>query len=274
MPIYKIRNWNGLYENHETRKLKTLTWVSVRNKMDGAGYTELVDHPCGPAHFAAWIAILEIASRCPTRGTLVREKPITPREMARVSRFPEQLFVDVLPRLVEIGWLDSEAIEGETHTSAFACNASGESGRLPGDFREMPGESGKSTVRVPSHSFLSVPRARVSKDIANDYTMYFDEWIKPWARVPNLQNAAQAWISTVDSNEDVGAAFAVRDRYLESDEVSRGVWMSPEKFLFEQYKNGWTGRWPKPKPVQSEKKPGIVERAIARHREEGRNGTR
>ncbi len=60
----RICDWDTLYENNRTRGYKKLNWVPIPNRMDGDGYTELVDHPNGAAHLGAWIAIVQVASRC------------------------------------------------------------------------------------------------------------------------------------------------------------------------------------------------------------------
>jgi hypothetical protein len=107
-PTYRITNWNDIYENNRTRELKRLAWVPVPNKMDGDGYTELVEGPDGAAHLGAWLAILEVASRCDPRGTLLRDSadPHTPQSLARISHLPAGLFEAVIPRLLKPRWLE------------------------------------------------------------------------------------------------------------------------------------------------------------------------
>lgn len=106
---FRIRNWNELYENNRTRDLKRLDWVPIPNRMDGDGYTELLDHPNGAAHLGAWIALVQIASKCQTRGTLSREGGAghDPKTLSRISRIPAAIFEEAIPRFVEIGWLEN-----------------------------------------------------------------------------------------------------------------------------------------------------------------------
>lgn len=114
---YRVRDWNEHFENNRSRELKHLDWVPMPNRMDGDGYTELLDHAEGPAHFGCWCALVEIASRCEIRGTLSRDGagPHNAASLARISRMPRQLWETVLKRLTdEIRWL--EVIE-ETATS-------------------------------------------------------------------------------------------------------------------------------------------------------------
>src|SRR4051812_609143 len=78
----RIRDWNELYETAETRKRKFLHWTPLPNHFDGSKYSELVDCPDGVAPYAAWCAMLSIASRATqaNRGYLVKSgaTPHTP----------------------------------------------------------------------------------------------------------------------------------------------------------------------------------------------------
>lgn len=116
--IYRIRDWNKHYENNRTRELKRMEWVPVPNRMDGLGYNTLVDHPNGASHLGAWLAIVEIASRRDVRGTLPQEGAGRPedalgRALGRMSRLPAGLFVEALPRLVDIGWIECFHEDGD-----------------------------------------------------------------------------------------------------------------------------------------------------------------
>jgi hypothetical protein len=119
MAEYRIKDWKKQYENHRTRELMQMNWVPIPNKMDGIGYTELVEHPNGAAHFGAWIAIVEIASRQDPRGTLPTVRGSTSIALSRLSRFPVTLFEEVLPRLLspEIGWIEEIAATSTEDTA-------------------------------------------------------------------------------------------------------------------------------------------------------------
>ena len=105
--VLRIRDWDAKFENHKTRVLKHLDFVLVPNKMDGDGYTELVDHPDGAAHFGVWIILLEIASKCSPRGNLARSGgvPHDCASLARVSRLQSAVIAPALRRIIEIGWI-------------------------------------------------------------------------------------------------------------------------------------------------------------------------
>jgi hypothetical protein len=117
---YRIVDWDKNFENNRTRGMKEMQWVPITNRMDGAGYTELVEGPKGAARLGCWIAIVEIASRCPVRGTLVRESgtkvresgTLLPKDLARISRLPVDALEDAISKLLEIQWLEEIPQEG------------------------------------------------------------------------------------------------------------------------------------------------------------------
>jgi len=152
---YRIVDWNIHFENNRTREMKSMDWVPMKNRMDGYGYVELVDHPNGAAHFGAWVAIVEIASRCPIRGTLMAltgkgETPHTPASLARISRIPAAIFEEALPRLAAIGWIEhSEAVTQET--------APGPSPKNKGK-SQVPAQRGTTTPQDPAEHDRGTPQ--------------------------------------------------------------------------------------------------------------------
>lgn len=118
--LLRISGWHTIYENNRTKELKNMSWVPIPNRMDGDGYTEFLDHKEGASHFGAWIAMLQIASRCDPRGTLMRDgrRPHTSESMSRISRMPKKLFDEAIPRLIEIGWIEEQVMEEEQLTLA------------------------------------------------------------------------------------------------------------------------------------------------------------
>lgn len=116
--LYRIRDWNEHFENNRTREMKRMAWIPVPNKQDGDGYTALLDHPDGPAHYGAWHAILQVASKCRPRGTLLRDGagPHDAPSIGRIARMPVDVVASALERLSskEIGWI--EVLDPETLT--------------------------------------------------------------------------------------------------------------------------------------------------------------
>jgi hypothetical protein len=107
--LYSIRNWDAHFENNRTRKMKHMMWIPVPNKHDGDGYTELVDRDDGAEMLGAWLAILQVASKCAIRGTLVRDNgtPHTPKTIARQTRIKEGVICKALQLLCssDVEWL-------------------------------------------------------------------------------------------------------------------------------------------------------------------------
>ncbi len=119
--VFRIKDWEKHFENAQSRKYRNISWVPIPNKHDGDGYSSLVlGHPNGPAHYAAWITIIQVASKCEPRGTLLRDgsQPHTSASLARKTRLPEELFAEAIPRLIdaEVGWMEVVSDTGVTTT--------------------------------------------------------------------------------------------------------------------------------------------------------------
>jgi hypothetical protein len=159
--LYRIKNWAQFFENNRTKELKRMAWVPMPNKMDGTGYTWLVDHANGAAHFGAWCAIVEIASRCEPRGTLSREGAMSPHDLARISRLPATLFEEVIPRLLEIQWLEG-VIENSQEAATIPQEGAALRARAGGN-----GTEGNGTERTDSSDIdyekISAPGADLLK---------------------------------------------------------------------------------------------------------------
>ena len=113
---YRIKNWNTHYENNRSRDLKRADWFPCPNGTDGTGFMELMDHPAGMSHYGAWILLLGASSRMPVRGLLVSDskKPLTLKDLARMSRGSFDVFTEAMSRILAIGWVeeipDEEAV--------------------------------------------------------------------------------------------------------------------------------------------------------------------
>ena len=147
MHLYVIKNWSKIFENNRSRDLKNLHWVSIPNKHDGAKYAELVSHENGAEHFAAWVLIVQVASRCGitagSRGQLVRGDgtPHTTRSLSLITRCKEKIFIEAIPRLLELQWL--ELIEIQTIPQGGAGKSQGGAGKLTHLTIEGKGREGK-----------------------------------------------------------------------------------------------------------------------------------
>jgi hypothetical protein len=130
--LIEIVDWDLHYENNRTRELKKMSWVPMPNRQDGDGYTELLNHPNGAAHFGAWCALIEVASKCENpvtipqegaghpngRGILMRStgEPHDEISLSRMTRIPEEIFIEAFPRLINIGWIRLYEISAESRT--------------------------------------------------------------------------------------------------------------------------------------------------------------
>jgi hypothetical protein len=143
--LYRIRDWEQHYETAETRKIKRLDWVKLSNKLNGDCYLALLhEHPNGPLHWAAWCAILQVASLSKKRGTLIQDSgdPHTAASLARKTSLPEAWFQEALPRLAStsVCWLEAKHVEDKelnTEHREFQEKLGASSGSSP----EVPGKS-------------------------------------------------------------------------------------------------------------------------------------
>jgi hypothetical protein len=108
-PTYSIRHWDEEFENHESRKLRRVRWVSVPNKHDGKTFNRIAQHPKAIDIFCGWSLIVQVASKMPTRGVLFdKDGPLDAQDLADQTRFPVQVFEAALEVLSELryGWLE------------------------------------------------------------------------------------------------------------------------------------------------------------------------
>ena len=151
MQTYSIADWNDLYENHETRKRKTLFWVLVPNGHDSLGFCEIMERDDGLEVFGAWNLILQIGSRCSSRGLLVNNKgrPYSARDIAKKGRTREASIENALGVLVDVGWLE---VEGEPEASPkkkkTRAGKSAASAASPADRAASPADDADISRRV------------------------------------------------------------------------------------------------------------------------------
>ena len=71
--MLRVRDWDKDYENNRSREIRRTLWFPAPNDLSADGYTELVGHPDGAAHFGVWNSLLMVASKASPRGSLVRD---------------------------------------------------------------------------------------------------------------------------------------------------------------------------------------------------------
>jgi len=110
-PIYKIIDWNIHFENNRSRSVENLRWVCVPNRHDGEGYSLIMEQDDAAELFAAWVLILQVASKCQVRGSLVRNDgtPLTAESLSIKTRADKAWFEKALNFFThKVKWLDCQ----------------------------------------------------------------------------------------------------------------------------------------------------------------------
>lgn len=91
-----------------------MQWVPFSNSHDGDGFTQLISEKNGTALFGAWVLIVQVASKCTPRGTLLRSNgdPHDFDSLARMTRGDKKVFQTSIKVLIKIGWI--EEIDAKT----------------------------------------------------------------------------------------------------------------------------------------------------------------
>lgn len=125
MRLYRIANWESLFETYETKKLTHLKWVPVPNKHDGLGFRRVAAQKNRCELFTAWNLILQVASKGrkqTDRGILRRDgRPLTPEDFAIMTGFPPSIFETALEFFSspQMGWLEVVAQEPTDKTAGL-----------------------------------------------------------------------------------------------------------------------------------------------------------
>lgn len=195
MRLYRIRNWGSLYENNRTRELKKLDWVPIPNKQDGDGYTALMEHRDGTAILGAFIACVQIASKCEPRGVLVRDgqKPHSASSLARMSRVPEALMQRALDILSgdEVGWLVYQEVTdnpaGECDNPAPSCD------NPAGECLEGKGREGKKEGNEEPQGFADFYEAYPNKKAR-------PRAVRAWEKIESAHLLLPRMLSAIESS--------------------------------------------------------------------------
>jgi hypothetical protein len=155
LKVLRIHDWGKHFENNRTRELKKMEWIPIPNKHDGDGFTELMDAENSVAYFGAWVLILQVASKCDPRGTLLRDcaaggkTPHTPDTLARVTRGDPVIFAEAIDKLISIGWIE---------TCEFVAPSRGEvapsRGEVPMEWNGMEGNGMEWKTTTGSSDFI------------------------------------------------------------------------------------------------------------------------
>ena len=112
-PIYRVARWREVFETADSRRHKSLSWVSVPIGFQTSGYQLLVEEFGDDASsiYGAWIAIVLVAATCPVRGMLCGDNGVG--YTAGRLQFITHLSSTVFERLIrwatsdDVRWLDT-----------------------------------------------------------------------------------------------------------------------------------------------------------------------
>jgi uncharacterized phage protein (TIGR02220 family) len=120
-PIYRIKDWAKHFENAQSRKYEKLSWIPVPNKHDGEGYSRVMAQPQAAEIFAAWVLMLQVASKCTPRGSLSRSdgSALGADSLAVKTRSKKEWFEAALKFLSspEVGWIEQVGVDKNTPLS-------------------------------------------------------------------------------------------------------------------------------------------------------------
>lgn len=108
--VYEVARWAEVFETSESRKYKTLTWISERTNFDSTGWQAGLDE-FGPVEwprvYGNWMILLRVAATAKVRGRLSGDKgeAWTAFRIARPSGCDPVGIIEAFNFAVKIGWL-------------------------------------------------------------------------------------------------------------------------------------------------------------------------
>ncbi len=113
---YRIRKWQETFETSDSRRFKTLAWVSLPVGFTSNGYHELITQfgDRAPEIYGAWCALLSVAAQAPVRGLLASSKgPYSLRRVACETRMPERIFQELFDWAAtpSVAWIEETVFQ-------------------------------------------------------------------------------------------------------------------------------------------------------------------
>jgi hypothetical protein len=106
---YAIKDWRTRFlpPGYKVKK-GPLVFVGIPTKHDSCGYRRLVAESNGAALYGAWVVLVAVAGKCPVKGVLATDRPLTPSDLAVRTGLPETVFTELLERASrdDIGWVE------------------------------------------------------------------------------------------------------------------------------------------------------------------------
>jgi hypothetical protein len=214
--IYRIRDWDEIYEVSQSRRPGVMHWVPMRNPVGEDGYFEIISAEDGVALLGAWVyGFIFTASRCKPRGTLIRSsgEPHTVQTINRLSYIPTPILQEAARRFADIGWL--EILPYQTKQTAISETAA-------------PHINGKA-VDHPAPD-------------PSGFGYFWTAWVRATGSSDREPASKTAWHKATKP-EMKSAISACLASYAASDKVARGVIMNPDNWIIRQAAGGWKARW-------------------------------
>ena len=142
--LYKIKDWMSTFENHDTKKLKNINWVSMPCNMQSAGMLEILSFDNGVEVLGVWLLLVEYASSCNERGVFKKASggAMSEKFIANAIRVPDDVFCKSLKTLTssQVAWIEvvTEPAGDQRETN----------GGLPGDCREIATSTDRQTDKT------------------------------------------------------------------------------------------------------------------------------
>jgi hypothetical protein len=257
--MLRIKDWTVRYEVNRTRELKRMDWVPMPNSMDGDGYTELMNHKHGAAHLGAWLAIVQIASKCEPRGCLIRRcgAPHDNESLSRISRISAKVFAEAIPRLLKIKWLEEIEIKPIQSVKPYA-----DSKRVTPEIPQEGAGFPHPDAEIPQEGAV-LARARGTEEQGTEQNRTEQDKGEPvritshpeWKTDPSFQPFVAAYLRSgfPAIDDDFAAAYSWSWRLMDFEQralaltgvkerIDKGAWTDPafipkpQNFLKSEYK--------------------------------------
>jgi hypothetical protein len=152
--LYTIKGWDSLYENAGSRKiLGSLDWFPLPTKHDGLSYGRLMRRSDGMEMYAAWVLILAVAAKCPTRGTLANgEGPLSADDIATKTRTSENVIKRALQLFSskDIPWLATSTLPDSPDDLALQDRTGQDITEPDRTVQDSCGEASQATASPPA----------------------------------------------------------------------------------------------------------------------------
>lgn len=122
MEAYAIRDWQLWFEKNHKDTEVMFRWVALPTRHDGKSYRRLSRHPRAADLFTAFVLMVEVAAKMPTRGILADESgPLDAEDLSDATGFPAAIFTLAFSALTDVSqrimWLVKVPLSEQVRTS-------------------------------------------------------------------------------------------------------------------------------------------------------------